>query len=275
MFKSLTRLGAAFIAALALSLPTAASTFSIDYTDLWGGGPAGQANPTENGWGLNLVQQGDVIFATMFVYGPDNSARWFSASALNPTGSTTTWSGSLAETRGPYFAAAWNNAQVVPTVVGTMSITFDTANAGRLQYTVNGLQINKNISRFSLRAANLGGRYLGGAVATCTNQSQVLIFDTLRVTQNGNALAMQIDFFNGQGVASTCTYNGTLNTTGRTGSITGTYSCTFGTAPGNAGNFTLTNLESSINGFNATLQASDQFCTSMTGRFGGVKDVIQ
>jgi len=38
MLKSLSRLGAAFITAITLSAPAAASTFSIDYTDLWGGG---------------------------------------------------------------------------------------------------------------------------------------------------------------------------------------------------------------------------------------------
>jgi len=61
MFKSISRLGAAFVSAIALSLPAAASTFSIDYSDLWGGG---EPVPTEQGWGLNLIQQGDVIFTS-------------------------------------------------------------------------------------------------------------------------------------------------------------------------------------------------------------------
>src|SRR4051812_16763197 len=82
MFKNIARLGAAFIAAITFSLPVAASTYSIDYTDLWGGG---QPNPSEHVWGLNLIQQGDIIFATMFVYGPDNTARWYSASSLAPS----------------------------------------------------------------------------------------------------------------------------------------------------------------------------------------------
>jgi len=41
------------------------------------------------------------------------------------------------------------------------------------------------------------------------------------------------------------------------------------------GTFNITNLETSINGFNGTLTASDNFCTSgMTGRFGGLKDTL-
>ena len=77
------------------------------------------------------------------------------------------------------------------------------------------------------------------------------------------------------GTASICTFNGTLNSTGRTGSVNGSYACTFGSTAGNAGNFSITNLEPSINGFNGTFNATDQFCTGgMTGKFGGVKDVV-
>ena len=272
MFKSIARLGAAFVTAVTFALPASASTFSIDYTDLWGGG---QPNPTEQGWGLNLVQQTSNIFATMFVYGADNTPRWFSASSLTSSNGGTTWTGALAQTTGPYYGAAWT-ANATPTVVGTMTLSFTNANTGQLSYTVNGVTVNKAISRFSLGpAANLSGRYLGGAVATCTSGTQILIFDTLRVTQTGSSVSMSVDFSNGSGVASNCVYNGTLTTTGRTGSISGNYSCTFGTSPGNVGTFTITALEASINGFNGTLTATDQFCPGgMTGRFGGVKDVI-
>jgi hypothetical protein len=271
MFKSIARLGAAFIAAFTLSLPAAASTFSIDYTDLWGGG---QPNPTENGWGLNLIQQGDIIFATMFVYGSDNTPRWYSASSLSPSGGSTTWTGVLAQTTGPYFGATWNNAQVVPTIVGNMTVTFSSANSGTLSYSVNGVNVTKSISRFSLRAPNLAGRYLGGATALCNNNTSnaILIFDNLTVSQSGTTVSMAVDFFNAQSVRSLCTYNGNINTTGRTGSITGTFSCSGGA--NNTGNFSITNLESSINGFNGNFNASDQFCSNIGGRFGGVRDVL-
>ncbi len=269
MLKSLARLGAAFITAITLSAPAAASTFSIDYSDLWGGG---QPAPTENGWGLNLIQQGDVIFATMFVYGADNTARWFSAT-LGPTGGSTNWSGALDQTTGSFFGTTWNNASVTHTAVGTMAVSFNSANAASLTYSVNGQQVSKQISRFTFRAPNLAGHYLGGAVATCSNGQGILIFDTLTIAQNGSAAAMQVDFFDVQGRASRCTFNGTLNTTGRTGTISGNYTCQIplGTNA-NAGTFNITNLEPSINGFNGNLNTTDQFC-SATGRFGGVKDV--
>lgn len=267
MFKSITRFGAAFIAAITLSLPASASTFSIDYSDLWGGG---QPAPTENGWGLNLIQQGDVIFATMFVYRADNTPMWFSASALTSTNGTS-WTGQLSRTTGPYYGANWTNS-VVNTVVGTMTINFANANSGSLSYTADGVTVNKQISRFSLRAANLAGRYIGGAVGTCTNGNQILMFDDLRITQNGASLSMPVTFFTNSGVQAVCTFSGTLSTTGRTGSIGGSYSCTGGA--NNAGTYTITNLETSINGFNGNFNGADQFCT-WSGRFGGVKDVLQ
>jgi hypothetical protein len=268
MFKSIARLGAAFVTAITLSAPAAASTYSIDYTDLWGGG---QPAPTENGWGLNLVQQGDVIFATMFVYGTDNTARWFSATL---TGGPASWSGALDQTTGSYYGTTWSNSSVTHNAVGTMSVGFSSTNAGTLTYSVGGVQVTKQISRFTFRTPNLAGHYLGGATATCSNGTGVLIFDTLSISQSGVAVAMQVDFFNGQGTQSRCTFNGTINTTGRTGTITGNYNCTFGSTAGNAGTFTVSNLESSITGFNGSFSGSDQFCTGgMNGYFGGVKDV--
>lgn len=269
MLKRITRFGAAIIAAFALSLPAAASTFSIDYSDLWGGG---QPNPTESGWGLNLVQQGDVIFATWFVFAQNGAPTWFSAT-LNPSGGSTTWSGSVVFVpTGPFYGGPWTS-NPPGNVVGSATITFSNANAGTLNWSANGVNVSKQISRFSLRAANLNGRYLGGMVSTCSNGQQILIFDTLRVTQNNTAVNMSVDFFNSAGTASNCQFNGTLNTMGRTGSISGNYTCSGGA--NNSGSFSVTNLESSINGFNGTFTGSDQFCTGgMTGRFGGVKDVI-
>ena len=273
MFKNIARLGAAFIAAVGLSFSAAASTFSIDYSDLWGGG---QPAPTEAGWGLNLIQQGDIIFGTMFVYGADNTARWFSVT-LSPTGGTTTWSGPLDQTTGSYYGTTWNNGSVTHNVVGNMTVTFANANAGTLTYSVNGVNVTKSISRFNLRGPNLAGKYVGGGFGTgpqsgCGSQG-ISIFDTLNISQNGNSVILRVDFVNGNNQQATCTYTGTLAVTGRTGSISGNFSCQVGSSVTNSGTFSITNLETSVNGFNGNFNSSDQFCTA-TGRFGGIKDVI-
>ncbi len=49
---------------LAASLMQALPARADDYTDIWWAGPA------EDGWGVNLIQSQDFIFATFFVYGP-------------------------------------------------------------------------------------------------------------------------------------------------------------------------------------------------------------
>jgi hypothetical protein len=74
------RAAAAFAFALGCSAPAQATTFSPDFTDLW-------YNSAESGWGLNVIQQGNALFGTLFVYGSDNSARWFVADGMLPVDS--------------------------------------------------------------------------------------------------------------------------------------------------------------------------------------------
>jgi hypothetical protein len=269
MISNFKRALAALTACLGLALPAAATTYSAtDYTDLWG-----TVSPNlENGWGVNLIQQNDTIFATLFVYGTDNSARWYSASNLTSSNGGTSWTGGLAQTTGPYFGAAWS-ANATATTVGTMTINFSDPNNGTLTYVVNGVQVNKNIQRFTLRANNLTGNYLGGLTARCTNNQLVFIFDTLTVTHNSTNISMRVDFYNSSGTPSQCTFSGTYGQQGRLASVSGQYFCTFGSNGGNQGNFSINNLEASQNGFSGKFTGTDQFCT-MSGQFGGVKDVF-
>jgi hypothetical protein len=266
MITKFKRYLVALVACFGFSLPAGATTFSAtDWSDLWG-----TTSPLENGWGINLIQQNDIIFATMFVYGADGTARWFSASDMS-SGNGTTWTGTLARTTGSYYGAAWTGA--TPVGVGSISITFSGPNSGVLNYTVDGVAVQKNITRFSLRANNLTGNYLGGLTARCTNNQLVFIFDTLTVTHTGTSIAMRVNFYNSVGTASICNFNGSYLSQGRTAAINGTYSCTFGNAAGNAGTFSIANVEASQNGFNGLFSGSDQFC-GMTGKFGGVRDVL-
>lgn len=269
MISNLKRPLAALAACLGLSLPAAATTYSaIDYTDLWG-----TTSPLENGWGINLIQQNNVIFGTMFVYGPDGTARWYSASDLSSSNGGTTWTTTLAQTTGPYFGAAWTgNAQA--TAVGTITINFTGPNSGTLSYTVNGVPVTKNITRFSLRANDLTGHYLGGALAKCADGSGILIFDTLTVTQSATSILMNVVWNVTATVTGNCNFNGSYATQGRLAAVSGNFSCTYSNnASGNVGTFSVSNIESSQHGFSGAFSATDQFC-SMNGHFGGVKDVF-
>ena len=52
---------------LTASAQAAAAT---DYTDIW-------FNPSEAGWGMNVVQSDAFLFLTFFIYGADSKPTWF------------------------------------------------------------------------------------------------------------------------------------------------------------------------------------------------------
>src|ERR1041385_3394453 len=91
---------AALLLALVSSIAVSAS-FSTDQSDLWWADPPG----SENGWGIQLVQSGSTIFATMFVYGPWGTPTWYVATISPPAGGQFVWSGDLFTTTGSPFGA--------------------------------------------------------------------------------------------------------------------------------------------------------------------------
>jgi hypothetical protein len=271
MISLVRRCAAGLALALGFSLPAAATTAGTDYTDLW-------YNPNESGWGLNLIQQSNVVFATLFVYGSNNAATWYVASNLQGSGSAFT--GQLFQTTGPAFSGTFNPSAVTTTPVGTMTLAFNSVSTGTLTYTVNGVQVTKQVQRQTWAGENLTGNYLGGLTAqgtSCGNGASngpVLIFDVLTVTHSGGTLTARVNFFNSSGTSSQCTFTGPYGQTGRLGNVNGgTFSCTFGSTPGNQGTFNMSQIDATQNGFSGVFQGSDQFCT-YNGYFGGVHDVL-
>ena len=269
MIQLLKRYSAAFLATLAISMPASATTYSIDYTDLW-------YNANESGWGVNLIQQYETIFATLFVYGNDNSARWYVASGLMPSGSSqSVFTGTLYQTTGPYFGAStFNPAAVGVTPVGTMTFNFNGPASGTLSYSVNGVNVTKAITRQNWRNNQLTGRYVGGLTAIGTNcqtvaNGPIFAFDALVVTQNGTSVVMTVSWFTSATTQASCTFSGTYTPSGRLASINGPWSCT----NGNQGTFSMPTIEASGNGFSSVFTGSDQYCT-YNGYFGGVRDVL-
>jgi len=56
--------------------------------------------------------------------------------------------------------------------------------------------------------------------------------------------------------------------------MSGSFNCTVGGSAANQGTFTIANIESSQTGFSGRFAGADQFCSSHTGYFGGVRDVL-
>jgi len=115
-------------------------------------------NPNESGWGLNLNQQGGTMFGTLFTYDASRAPLWLVMPAGTLQADGVTFTGDLYRTTGP----AFNANPFTPigpaniTQVGTMSVSFSQANAGTLTYTMNGVQVQKNIQRqvYGARSAN-------------------------------------------------------------------------------------------------------------------------
>jgi hypothetical protein len=114
-----------------------------NYQDLWWASPAG----SENGWGVNLAHQGNILFATWFTYGADGKGLWLVGSNLSRTVAGT-YTGPLYRTTGPAFSATpWLSGGVAQTEVGSATFTFSDASNGTFAYTVNGISQTKPITR--------------------------------------------------------------------------------------------------------------------------------
>jgi hypothetical protein len=257
---------AAFLAALGFSLPASATSFSTDYSDLW-------YVPTEAGWGLNIIHQGNTLFASLFVFGADGTPRWYFASGM--TGSATSFTGTLSRASGTNFSAPWNPAAASNVPVGSMTVNFATQSTGTLTYSVDGATVTKTIQRFAFRNNDLSGNYVGGMVALSNNCQDPVnnnitadVHGLMTVTHSGNPRFV-IEFSARNGTA-VCTFTGAYVQEGKLGSIpNGTWACTGGAT--NAGTFNMQQIDAKIGGMTAVITAQDQLCR-YTGYFGGVTD---
>jgi hypothetical protein len=219
-------ISAAALAVFALLLPLS-PVLAAEYSDLW-------VTAGENAWGVNFVQWDSVIYATMYIYGPDKKPTWYAA-VLNRDVSGN-FAGTLYFTQGTYFANPWNPGDMLPeanTVAGTASFQPSTTNnyQGTLVYTVNGVgTVSKPLRRFSEHPAiPLAGLYYGGqsgAYTGCTDpKADTPYFDqfSLQATQTGaNNLSLSFSFTSDL----TCTLAGTLAQNGLLYEITSaTYLC--------------------------------------------------
>ena len=270
MIPFFRRIAALVVAAAALSA-SASTTYSTDYSDVW-------ITPNEIGHGVYIVQQGNTMFVTLFVYGGDTLPRWYFASGVTPVGgSNTSFSGQLYRSQGTSFASPWLPSGFTLFPVGNLTLNFSSAAQATLNYTVDTVSVSQQITRLSFWSDNLAGNYLGGLT---TNVSQCstpvpgggyLIANRLTVQHTSANPVFVVDWFAG-GNPSTCTFTGTYTQQGRIATMTnGTWSCTG--AANNAGTFTMTEIEASRNGISARFSGRDQYCASIEGYFGGVRDV--
>jgi hypothetical protein len=222
-------------------------------------------DPNESGWGANIIQQGDTMFVTLFVYNSSNNPTWFVAPNTGYTGGTGTFTGPLYSVTGPYYGVPFNPANVVATQVGTLTFTASNQNSAALEYFVNGLRVNKTLQRQTWRNETLAGSYRGGTIGTFTGCPGTSFDDqaaTFTVQQTGTNVTIN-EFGNGY----TCRYNGTYTQTGKTGSMTGTGTCTPDVG---VLSFVATNITVTRDGMMMSFRQDVGTC-SFNGRLGGIR----
>jgi hypothetical protein len=201
-----------------------------DVADLWW-------NPSESGWGMQLVQQSSTVFATLFVYDQFGVPIWYTAT-LNFTGLNASngpvYSGVLYETRGPYFATPPFNPDLVAVVpVGSLTFSSPSTSTALLIYSVRGVTVTKNVQRQTLVNENFNGSYTGVYAVTRSSCSNPLnngsqdFLTAFTIVQAGPAMTISASTTNGVAV-NACTFNGAYSQTGSIGGFSGTYSCSDG-----------------------------------------------
>lgn len=205
-----------------LLFSTALGARAADYSDIWW-------SPPENGWGVQLVQSDNFIFATFYVYGPDNQPIWYTGD-LSADG-IGNYTGGLYVTTGTYLGTVpYNPAQLGITQVGTATFTPTAADTGVLSYNVGSVTVTKNIQRFTLTGIALGAAYVGGqsgAYTSCVDNSENSTYlDKYTLSVSHSPAGVATFTFNYDSGA-TCTMSGTLDQRGQLYRIpSATYQCT-------------------------------------------------
>jgi MraZ protein len=127
------RLAAICIAALALPSPAFASAFSTNNSDIY--------NATnESGWAIELVQQADVIFATIYTYDSNMLPIFYTATLFvggTGAGGNAIWAGDLYVTNGSWFGAPYEASKVTYRRVGAMNYVPQDTAGGAVTFTID------------------------------------------------------------------------------------------------------------------------------------------
>jgi hypothetical protein len=263
----------------------ASAALSPDPTGLW-------YDPAESGWGLSVSQQGDTVFAVLFVYDQANHPVWYVASDLepltiNPPGGPMV-RGTLYRTAGPWFGGTFDPHAVTMTPVGTLSLQFLGPSPQSMQvgYDIDGVTVAKSVQpqTFADGSATLLGTYEGGlritakSSPTCDDVSFGPI-DTSRafnfqVLQDASGGPGHVHFIWGTGVDTMCLAIGDYAQKGQLASFTGVLACGPVATLSNANPFQLqlTGLAISTNGFAGAMSAQRDGCT-YSGHVGGVRTI--
>ncbi len=190
----------AIVLTLTSALPVRAAT---DYTDIWWA-----AGGIESGWGVNLAQNGDTIFATFFLYGPSGTPTWYVAVLTRTIGET--FSGNMFATSGGTWFGAPTWVPPAEAVVGSTVFVAESPHRGTLTYRIDTVDVAKTIERQTLVPVSVAGTYLGALTARRNGSCPDTIFelDQFIVTQSESPGTVRIDQLSASDGSLICTMEG-------------------------------------------------------------------
>ena len=251
----------ALLAALCCGCALAAST-TTDFTDLW-------FNPNEEGWGANVVHQRDTLFITLFVYGQNRQPTWYVGSKVDLVSTANgvlTYSGTLYKTTGPYFGGPFNENEVTVQSAGAISFVATAINAATINYSADGANVTKTVSRQTFATESVAGNYAGATLAAYQNcgsrGNNPEVFAIYDVAQNNNIVTVTETAATGY----RCTYSGAYVPAGRLGTITGNATCSDGLNTA----FAMSEVQISAHALSMRIAAESGNCR-MLGRMGGIR----
>jgi hypothetical protein len=116
-------------------------TMSTSLQDMWWVGPS------ENGWGMSLIQHDDTLFGALYIYDANGKPTWLVMPGGTWDAAHLIYSGSLYAPTGSPFYAYDTTHFVAGNAKGTIKITFQDANDAILDYTINGVTGRKFVQR--------------------------------------------------------------------------------------------------------------------------------
>ncbi len=239
-------LGAA-IAALALAGPAGTASANGETSDLWW-------DPNESGWGMNVVQQGEVAFVTLFVYGPDQRPTWYFAPdarvfALGES-SRPAFRGTLFQASGPWLGGPFDPSKVAARPVGYAILEPRADGRLRVEYQAEGVTVSKDVERQTFAAPELGFHCLGAfslrVITGAGLPGEIVRYRAdVRLEIEAGELRMGVIADAGR-----CDYRAPYRPAGRFASATGTVAC----EDGSVGTFRIADLELTRHGLSGYLR---------------------
>jgi hypothetical protein len=219
--------------------------------------------PSEPGWGVNFLDQGDTGFATLFVYDPQGKSHWYSAPNLHRAGPNENdfydYVGDLQESTGPYYGTTFNPAAVTRRSVGTLVFEPHKDGSARLTYTVDGVHVDKIVNRFAFAKNSLAGNYIGHIVSIAPAAPA----EPVTMTIDDGSDQVVIDTTSSRG---TCRYTSPILQKGELRELNGAFTC----SDGRAGTFQMHDMIVEWSGFVGWLSSS----AIPSGKIEGVRTQV-